>query len=199
MVGEDESKKRRRIGWNAAEFEVRLVKGLLLQLGEPGKAWSPPSPTLSLPYLHARTPTSGGRAARHPCVAGLVRDSGATKGPHNGQTGSTRLSALRPCPHQTSRAVRKCAGPSFDFWIDSQPISRISQPAPDHNLVSSTTQLFRYQPAVQTYNVHTTYGIQSSCPSSSLTIRFPQSKPPELSVYLSDCRQSQSRLEVGLR
>lgn len=35
-------------------------------------------------------------------------------------------------------AIRKCAGPSFEFRIDCLPISRISLSAPDHNHLLSS-------------------------------------------------------------
>lgn len=108
--------------------------------------------------------------SRPPCVAGLVRDLRERPGARITGTQSDEAERsedptlsvssrslarssvchrTRPdcpdCPEQ-SRAIRirKCAGPSFEFWIDSLPISRIWQAAPDHNLLPS-------------YNVHCTH------------------------------------------
>lgn len=178
---------------------MRLVQGLLLQLGGPREGLVPLSCRRRPP---SRPPTSASRSlarqrtcapthhpdsrlglqtqddgSRPPCVAGLVRDLGSHQGPALRADRATRLSALRTLsvssrslvrssvaitpdqtrPEQSSAVrIRKSAGPSLEFRIDSQPISRISQAAPDHNLFPSCNVHFTicntlvYQPGAQT-------------------------------------------------
>jgi hypothetical protein len=143
-------------------------------------------------------------AAGSPVWQVLSGTSGATRGPHYGEWESraTRLSALRtlsvskspanwpvhqfPSAQDHTRtaqyAIRKCAGPSFEFRIDSLPISRISQTAPDHNLLLTyKTQYTMYNVIIyqprwrgQIYYCPFLFHLSSTC--LSLVLRYPQSK-----------------------
>lgn len=99
--------------------------------------------------------------------------------------GSFVASRHQTRPDQRSAVrIRKCAGPSFEFWIDSQPISRISHPAPDHNLFPSSNvqftiwNTFVYQPRGADRHLHL-YMFHMSSSSLYLVLQHPQSNPGE--------------------
>jgi hypothetical protein len=151
---EDESKKRTRVGWTAAKFQVRLgSQGLIVCSCRRPPSRRPHSTHHSTHHTstasRACTPTQPGppvcgRSCQGPREQPGARITGEWEGEDPVTTACVPQQAPSlPVPFSIKVAASSEARPSislqdrpsFESPIDCLPISRISQIGPDHNLL----------------------------------------------------------------